>query len=145
MFRVCFIDGAVSFPSTLAQYSTHVLGQEKCGGVIVVDWGLGGVVDHRSPHQKRAATHAYDRSGTAAFSWVCGGGSVATAHCAEVGPEGWVSWHRTPIGCAVCVPRIQDVKGGRVLVSHGPWGSGRPQGRTTKKTTKCRPLRWGGG
>lgn len=106
---------------------------------------LGGVVDYGSPHQKRAATHAYDRSGTAAFSWVSVGVRWPRYTASRWGSRrvGFLASHARQL-CGVCAA-YSGCERGRVLVSHGPWGSGRPQGAPQKKTTKCRPLRWGGG
>lgn len=104
MFRVCFIGGEVGFPSTLAQYSTHGLGQEKCGGVIVVDraprWGS----RLRKPTPKaRGHTRLRQVWDSGFFVGECGG-SVATVYRFEVGLEegGFPGVARPPIVWGVC-------------------------------------------
>ena len=106
---------------------------------------LGGVVDYRSPHQKRAATHAYDRSGTAAFSWVSVGVRWPRHTVSRWGPRGGFPGiaHPSVVRCVCRASRIR--KGAACLCRTVRGGVVDQGGKWQKKTTKCRPLRWGGG
>ena len=77
---------------------------------------LGGVVDYRSPHQKRAATHAYDRSGTAAFSWVSVGVRWPRHTVSRWGPRGGFPdiAHPSVVRC-VCAAYPGQKSGGACL------------------------------
>lgn len=108
-------------------------GRKNCDGIVVVDWVPRWGSRLQKPTTKtRGHTRLRQVWDSGFFVGECGG-RWPRHTASRWGPRSMVSWRRTPARCVVCVPRIQDAKGCCVLVSHSPWGSRRPQGRTTEE------------